>query len=144
MTQTGYPAFDATVDKTNLVLKDIEDAYGWPSERRQQSYEALRVVLHALRDRLPLQEATDLASQLPMLIRGLYYEGWDPSHVPVKMDREEFLQRIREQFRFDLGDGGIDALVRTVLQALQPHVSQGEWDDIASALPADLAALVPS
>ena len=82
MSNTGYRAFDATVDKTNQVLKAIEEAYQWPKERRQQSYAALRAVLHALRDRLPVQESADLAAQLPVLIRGIYYEGWDPARVP--------------------------------------------------------------
>ena len=110
MSQTGYAAFDTTVDKTNQVLKDIEEAYGWPKERRQQSYDALRVVLHALRDRLPVQEAADLGAQLPMLIRGLYYEGWDPSRVPVKMHREEFLDRVRREYPFQV-EGGTALLI---------------------------------
>ena len=143
MSQTGYAAFDTTVDKTNQVLKDIEEAYGWPKERRQQSYDALRVVLHALRDRLPVQEAADLGAQLPMLIRGLYYEGWDPSRVPVKMHREEFLDRVRREYPFQV-EGGTALLVKRVLHAVQRYVTPGEWNDIESTLPKDLASVLPS
>jgi len=52
-------------------------------------------VLHAPRDRLPVQETADLAAQLPVLIRGIYYEGWDPARVPMKMSRDGFTARVR-------------------------------------------------
>jgi uncharacterized protein (DUF2267 family) len=54
MSRTGLPAFDATIDKTNHVLLEIEEAYRWPADRRAQAYAGLRAVLHALRDRLPV------------------------------------------------------------------------------------------
>jgi uncharacterized protein (DUF2267 family) len=97
--------------------------------------------LHALRDRLTVEEAAELAAQLPMLIRGLYYEAWDPSKVPVKMDREEFLGRVRQDFNYDV-KGGVVPLVETVLHALRRHISDGEWEDVRSSLPRDLASLL--
>ena len=98
MVDTGYSTFSTTVDKTNRVLKEIEGAYGWPQERRNQSYAALRAVLHALRDRLTVEEGAQFAAQLPMLIRGLYYAGWDPRRVPHKMTRDEFLSGSGKSF----------------------------------------------
>lgn len=142
MADTGYAAFTATVDKTNRVLKEIEAAYGWPKERRNQSYAALRAVLHALRDRLTVQEAAQLAAQLPMLIRGLYYEGWNPSKVPVKMSRDEFLARVRRAFSYEV-EGGDELLARRVLEALRHHVTDGEWEDIRSGMPRELAGVLP-
>jgi uncharacterized protein (DUF2267 family) len=142
MVDTGYAAFTATVDKTNRVLKEIEAAYGWPKERRRQSYAALRAVLHALRDRLTVQEAAQLAAQLPMLIRGLYYEGWNPSKVPVKMSRDEFLARVRRAFGYEV-EGGVELLARRVLEALRHHVTDGEWEDIRSGMPSELAGVLP-
>jgi uncharacterized protein (DUF2267 family) len=143
VSNTGLSTFDTTIEKTNIVLKDIEDAYGWPKERRQQSYDALRAVLHALRDRLTVDEAADLGAQLPMLVRGLYYEGWDPSKAPVKMDKEEFLDRVRQQFRYEV-EGGVELLVTRVLDALRRYVTEGEWDEVRSSLPQDLRRLVPA
>lgn len=142
MATTGYPSFDATVHKTNRVLREIEEAYGWPKERRNQSYAALRAVLHTLRDRLGVEEAAQLAAQLPMLLRGVYYEGWDPSDVPVKMGKAEFLERIRRAFPYEV-EGGTERLVQTVLRALRSYVTEGEWEDIKASVPRELESVLP-
>jgi uncharacterized protein (DUF2267 family) len=142
MGETGLSSFDTTVDKTNHILHDIEQAYGWPKERRNQSYAALRGTLHALRDRLPVDTTAQLAAQLPVLVRGIYYDGWNPSAVPMKMNREEFLARVRRDFPYTI-EGDIPQLVDTVLQSLRRHISPGEWDDMKGRLPKDLAAALP-
>lgn len=142
MSNTGFAPFTTTVDKTNKILREIEDALGWPRTRRNQSYAALRGVLHAVRDRLTIEEAAQFGAQLPMLVRGIYYEGWDPARVPVKMHRDEFLRHVRQEFPYDVPDG-IDAVVRTVLGALRQHITDGEWADIRSAMPKDLATVLP-
>ncbi|MDQ1620454.1 MAG: hypothetical protein QOE19_3023 [Actinomycetota bacterium] len=142
MAQTGLATFDTTLDKTNHVLKEIETAFGWPKERRNQSYAALRAVLHALRDRMTVDETAQLSAQLPMLIRGIYFEGWDPTHVPMKVDRDEFLARVEKEYAHDM-EGDVVQLTQTVLQALRAHVSDGEWDDIRSAVPKKLASVLP-
>ena len=74
MSTTGLPVFDTTVQETNLWLKAIMEALH--TDDRHLAYLALRATLHALRDRLGPENAVHLAAQLPMLLRGLYYEGW--------------------------------------------------------------------
>src|SRR5918999_2423916 len=89
---TGLYVFDHTVQVTNEWLKGVERELG--AANRHRAYLALRSTLHALRDELVPDEAVHLAAQLPMLVRGFYYEGWDPSRTPVKdRDREDFLER---------------------------------------------------
>jgi uncharacterized protein (DUF2267 family) len=139
---TGFRSFDTTVDKTNHILRQIEEAYGWPKERRNQSYDALRGTLHALRDRLTVEESAQLSAQLPMLVRGIYFEGWDPTRVPVKMDRDEFLDRVRQEFPYEV-EGDMEQLARTVMQALRMHVTDGEWEDIRASMPKHLATVLP-
>ena len=134
--------FETSLDKTNVILKDIEQAYGWPKERRNQSYAALRTVLHLLRDRLPIEESVQFAAQLPLLVRGVYFEGFDPTIVPVKLSREDFLFEVRQSFQWDV-EGGTERLVRTVLDALRKHVTEGEWQDVKSQMPKDLARVIP-
>lgn len=142
MSETTFSSFDTMVDKANRLLRDIEEANGWPKERRKQSYAALRAVLHRLRDRLSVDGAVHLGAQLPTLVRGVYYDGWKPSGTPVKLSGEDFFQRVRDDFPYAV-DGGIETVVRTVLEALKRYVSEGEWDHLKSGLPNSLAAVLP-
>lgn len=142
MAETGNSVFDSTIEKTNLILKEIEQAYRWPKALRNQSYAALRSVLHALRDRLSINEGAQLAAQLPILVCGIFYHNWNPSRIPIKMRREEFLQRVQQEFPYDV-EGGVEPLVKTVFQALRRHVSDGEWRDIKANVPKDMVSLLP-
>lgn len=138
MTTTGLEAFDSTVHKTNGWLRDLMDELEW--SERHKAYLALRVTLHCLRDRLTVEEAAQLAAQLPMLVRGFYYEGWVPTGKPERMDRVQFLARIGGAFR---DDDRIDpeGVARAVFQLLSQHVDAGEIDDVKQTLPRDLEAL---
>ena len=140
MASTGLATFDNTIQETNELLKEIEVSMGW-TDRREQSYSALRVVLQALRDRLPLVEAVNLAAQLPMLIRGLFYEGWNVSDVPIKMDKEEFLDRIRENFVYSI-DVSISDMVKIVLLVVMESIDLAEAEKIKAILPEDVADLI--
>lgn len=137
-----YSAFESSLDKTTVILKDIESAYGWPRERRNQSYAALRTVLHLLRDRMTVQESAEFAAQLPVLLRGIYFDGWKPEDVPVKLNRDDVLYEVRQGFPYDVR-GGPERLVQVVLDTLRQHVSQGEWQDVKAQLPKDLAEFIP-
>jgi uncharacterized protein (DUF2267 family) len=120
----------------------VESALGLPKERRDLSYKALRAVLHALRDRLSVEESVQLAAQLPTLVRGAFYEGWRPDEVPVKMSFEEWLRRVHTESPLDI-KGGTPRQVQAVLLALSRHVTRGEWDDVRSALPDEYSSMIP-
>jgi uncharacterized protein (DUF2267 family) len=89
MSATGLDVFDTTLQKTNQWLHDTMRLLDC-SDRRK-AYLALRVTLHALRDRLTVEEVAQFAAQLPMLVRGFYYEGWDPTWIPRRW-RSRFLR----------------------------------------------------
>ena len=114
---TGLSAFDSTLQTTHVWLNELTAVLGCPDDP-YRAYLALRAVLHALRDRLSVDEAASLAAQLPMLVRGFYYEGWHPHGKPLKeRKREEFLAHIRADFRQD-PDVDPEHVVRAVFQLL--------------------------
>lgn len=111
---------------------------------RHKAYLALRATLHALRDRLTVEEVAQLAAQLPMLVRGFYYEGWDPTGKPEKVRHEDdFLVRIGHGFR---EDDTIDPerVARAVFALLSAQVTAGEIEDVQQILPMPLRRLWPA
>ena len=141
MSVTTIPHIEASVHAANLWLKELAEELGWAD--RERVYHALRSVLHALRNRLTVDEAADLGAQLPLLIRGLYYEGWDPSSTPVKERRREaFLHHIAADFRADRG-AYPEGIAWAVFKVLERHVSSGEIEDVLHVLPREIRSLWP-
>jgi uncharacterized protein (DUF2267 family) len=139
MSATGLAVFDETVHKTNTWLKEIAQDLG---ADRHRAYQALRAVLHCLRDRLTVGEAAQLGDQLPMLVRGIYYEAWHPAGKPEKIrSRKEFLTRLSKH----LAPSPIEPedAVRAVFQVLEEHVAPGEISDVMDELPQDIRSLWP-
>jgi uncharacterized protein (DUF2267 family) len=141
MSMTGLEVFDTTVHKTNSWLKEVMQEIH--RDDRRKAYDALRATLHALRDRLTVEEVAQLGAQLPMLIRGFYYEGWDPTRKPVKLrDREEFLSLIDREFRAD-DTLNPELIARAVFKVLSDRVTAGEIEDVKHVLPKEFRSLWP-
>jgi uncharacterized protein (DUF2267 family) len=142
MSLTAIAPIERTVRTTNAWIEELGEQLGWPNQQR--SYHALRAVLHALRDRLTVAEAVDLGAQLPMLVRGLYYEGWTPNGKPIKERRkEDFLAHIAATFP---GEPEVfpEEVAWAVFAVLQRHVSAGEIGDVKAILPAEIRSLWPA
>lgn len=140
MSSTGLEVFDETLHKTNTWLKEIGQEL---SVDRHGAYQVLRAVLHCLRDRLTIHEAADLGDQLPMLVRGIYYEAWHPAGKPNKIrSRDEFLAGITTRIAMKQS---IDAekAARAVFRTLENHISLGEIRDVISVLPEKIRTLWP-
>lgn len=140
MTQTGLEVFDKTVQTTNIWLNEIEDEIG---PDRQNALRALRAVLHPLRDRLPIEEAAHLGAQLPLLVRGIYYENWRPHVNPTPIRRQdEFLQCIEEGLERSRPADPKD-VARAVFKVVEHHVDPGEVEKVKHLLPSELRTLWP-
>jgi uncharacterized protein (DUF2267 family) len=140
MTTAHVDVIDRSVQQTNIWLEEVAEACG--VEDRRAAYRVLRAFLHALRDRITVDEAAQLAAQLPDLVRGIYYEGWDPSGTPQKYhEAEAFLHRVADEA---LLSGTTDAsyAVAGAAAVLRRHVSEGEIVDVLAVLPGPVRELL--
>lgn len=138
---TGLAVFDSTVQESNLWLKEVAAHLG--DADRQEAYVALRAALHALRDRLPAQAAAKFAAQLPMLLRGVYYEGWTlPEKPEPARTIAEFADSVAEElpprYRFDPVLAS-----RAAFAAAAAMMGEGEAAKVRSQLPPGLRDLWP-
>lgn len=141
MSATGLEVFDKTVQTTNIWLDEIVGQMG---PDKNLAWHILGAVLRALRDRLPLDEAAHLGAQLPLLVRGLYYDQWRPASGMRKDRRQdEFLAHVAEGLRNTRPVNTRDA-TRAVFAVMERHVTRGQIEKVISSLPHDIRSLWPA
>ncbi len=147
MTPNSVEVLDTTVHKTYEWLRDIALELG--IDNRRYAYLALRGTLHAVRDFLPLDESAQLSAQLPMLVRGIYFEGWNPASTSEQdRSRERFLDQVEAALERALWNEEypIDAeqAARAVLRVLSDRVSGGEISQMRRTMPKSIRDLWPT
>jgi uncharacterized protein (DUF2267 family) len=138
---TGLDVFDTTVQQTNLWLKDLMEQLGLD---RKHAYRVLAATLHAVRDRIGPDNAVHLGAQLPMLIRGFYYEGWHVAATPTKIrHKEDFLDYVNSEVFRGLGLDP-EVAVRAVFDVMAKRLDAGEVDKLTNLFPKELRELWPA
>jgi len=130
---------DRTVAKTNEWLVRLCRELG--IDDRQRAYGALRAVLHALRDRIGPEVSVHLAAQLPLLVRGIFYEGWDPGSTPQKLTLDEFIVRVEREATLHSSAEAASA-TRAVMQVLWDELAPGTMDHVIAVLPEEFAVVL--
>ena len=141
MSTTGLDTFDKTIQETNHWLKLMMGELG--TDDRRVAFNALRAVLHALRDRIGPENAIHLGAQLPMLLRGAYYENWRPAGTPT---RERHLQTFVDHVAACLPqDTRINAAeaARACFAAMDHCLDRGELLKVRRTLPHEVLNLFP-
>lgn len=131
-----FEAIERSAHKANEWVEDVARELDGADEAL--AWRVLRAYLHVLRDRLTIDEAAQLAAQLPHLLRGVFYEGFDPGHQPEKIrDRDAFLARLADRANLsDTSEAAVAAAAAT--RVLRRHVSPGEIDDVLAQLPKEI------
>jgi uncharacterized protein (DUF2267 family) len=140
MTTARVDIIDRSVEKAHIWINDVAQELG--TEDSHQAYRVLRSFLHALRDHLSVDEAAQLAAQLPIFVRGVFYEGWDPSRTPEHArDVDSFLIRIAGEAGL-AGETEASFAATAASRVLRRHVSAGEGNGVLRALPQHLRDLL--
>ncbi len=142
MTMPYRRTMDHSLQITNEWVKQIDEMVSWDDSNR--SFRLLRVTLQAIRDMLGVDEAAQLAAQLPLFIRGVYFEGWDPSGTPVRWrEKPDFIARVCEAFTGDQLDDPEEA-VCIIFSFLNSRISAGEINDVRRSLRKSLRDIWPA
>jgi uncharacterized protein (DUF2267 family) len=137
----GIAALDGAAQQAAVWIDEVDQAAR--CDDRQHAYRLLRATLHALRDWVDADQAADLGAQLPLLIRGVYYEGWNPSSTPRHPHgKDDFVAAVQQDFPRDpLRHPDLE--IGAVFSVLNRHVSSGQLEQMRNSLQKPLRALWP-
>ena len=132
--------FDKFAQEGNKFVNELAEDLG---RNRQDTALLLRSTLHALRDRVPVELAAHLGAELPMLVRGTYYDQYRPEAQPAHYrTRAEFLEHV------EAGFGPVrpidpEAATRAVFATLEKHVPHGQLEKVRHSLPEEVRTMWP-
>lgn len=138
---TGLAVFDTTVQETNEWLRDIESRL--PPCTRQHAYSALRATLHLLRDHLPMDAVLGLSAQLPMLLRGVLFEGWRPATKAARTRDPEALMAELKAHLPAAFPREPDMILEAVAAVLSSKVNHDEARKLVQHIPVPLRVFWP-
>jgi uncharacterized protein (DUF2267 family) len=112
----------------------------------EQADRIMTAVLHTLRDLLTPEESLHLISQLPMLVKAIYVNGWHLTKKNKIHSIDEYVECLMLQNpRTAVKDFGNDEKAmeksKRVFRVLRNHISIGEVKDIVAQLPSELTEL---
>jgi uncharacterized protein (DUF2267 family) len=131
--------FDRMTQQAFRWVKDMMTELG--TDDPDKALHALRAGLQAMRDRLSVDEAAQLSAQLPAVLRGIYFEGWEPAGKPLRIrHRADFLALVRQRYGRD--DAAADDILLATMRVMERHISIGEISDVMLSLPKELVDLI--
>lgn len=142
MTTQGLEVIDQSVHLTHEWINELSGRLEWSSKR--SALRLMRVILHRIRDHLLVDEVAQFSAQLPVMIRGFFFESWVPKDTPVKERRgEDFIAFIGRQMGDTVEYRGRED-IRCVFDLLNARISRGEVEDVRASLPQGLRDLWPA
>jgi uncharacterized protein (DUF2267 family) len=133
---TNIPILNKNVQKVHEWLNDIQDYAGWERDEDAAALAILRATLHELRDHIPLNDLAHFSAQLPLIIRGLLFESWDPSSTLIsERHLDDFLERISDSLPEIYRYIDVENAVKAVISTLQAKLGIGGMEKIQKNLP---------
>jgi uncharacterized protein (DUF2267 family) len=139
MSALGLKIIDESVQQANIWINEVDYRVGLVN--KQRAYRLLRAVLQVLRDQLTPDEAAQLSAQLPIFVRGIFYEGYDPSRTPAALhSKAEFVDRVLAIFGPEPPEA-IEEAIGSVFDVLDARISGGEMAQVRGCLTREVRAL---
>lgn len=138
---TTLDLFESSLQATDKWLIDLMHELGWAD--RHKAYAGLRATLHALRDQVMVDECAQFSAQLPLLLRGVFWEGWNPRHRSWQTPTpDDFVTTIHSAFQH-APDVDPERVARAVFKVMAEHISAGEMKDVRGVVPKHIRRLLP-
>jgi uncharacterized protein (DUF2267 family) len=138
---TTIPGFTQAASQAQQWVNELAADLGW-DERR--AYRLMRSVLHTLRDWLQPDEMADLSAQLPLLVRGIFFEGWQAGRSPATdRSKDNFISRVWIDLAHEENLGSPDRAITMVFRLLERHLDEGELRQVRSTMKKGLRQLWP-
>lgn len=132
MSANGLEVFDKTIQTTHVWLNEIIDRLGCD---RHVAWRVLGSVLRAIRDCVPVDLSAHFGSQLPLIVRGLYYDQYAPGRQAKGCDTPEEFTAAVSQGLGEVESVDPDEATLVVLSVLERHISDGQLVKVRHALP---------
>lgn len=136
---------------SHLVEKHTQTALDWINafvsmlewNLDDHTLDALRVVLHGIRDHLSLGEMSHFSAQLPLFIRGLFFEDWHPNPGSLKEEgKEKFIHEIQQnlvrRIKYPFDELETEIIINVVFQTLAQQMNEEEWEKLYKLFPKEL------
>jgi uncharacterized protein (DUF2267 family) len=135
---------EKTIHKTYDWIYNIEENAGWDEGNELRSLSALRAVLHELRDNLMINDLAHFSAQLPLLIRGMLFEAWNPDHTPLKeRKKEDFLFGVFDKLPDAHKNVDIEIIVQAVFATIQNKIDPAEFEKLKKLISKGVRSLMP-
>lgn len=136
--------FEQYAQEGNVFLKKVAEQLNRP-EDRQHAFRVVQAVFQALRDRITVEESMHLISELPMVLKAVYVNGWN-----INKERQEsstlaeFLQEILANSSAPGRDFGSDPKdeAAAVFRVIKAYISPGEYAHVKGQLTPEIADLL--
>lgn len=140
MTRTIH-VFERTTHEAHEWVNELAGRTGWTNER--EVLRLLRTVLAKIRDHLPVNEMAQFSAQLPILLRGLFFEGWQAKLTPIhERHAADFVADVEDAIGNVIDYQGVTD-IKAVFNVVNARISRGEVNDVRSCLPQELRDLWP-
>lgn len=139
------PKIGKFAEEANSFFTKVARECGNPQDT-SHAFRVTRAVLHTLRDRISIEESMHIISNLPMILKGMYVDGWNINQKNRIDTLDQFLDQVREHSPGDPGRdfGGKQTArntVKAVLHVLRKYIDEGEIRHIKQQLPDGVSIL---